>query len=393
MWVVFNGEIYNYVELRPLLETRGHIFSTESDTEVILHLYEDYGPGCLRYLNGQFAIAIWDNIKLNLFLARDRVGICPLFYTSHQGRFIFGSEIKSILAFPGLQAEIDPASLKQVFTYWSVQTPRSIFKNISEVPPGQFVLVQNREINIKKYWSLDFIEETHYKKSEEYLEEFENLLVDATRIRLRSDVPVGAYLSGGLDSSIMAAIIRTETKTQLDTFSISFSDQDFDESPYQRKMANFLGTEHHEILITHENIGFAFPEVIWHTEVPLLRTAPTPMFLLSKLVHEHDYKVVITGEGADELLSGYDIFKEMKIRRFWAKDPSSKKRPLLLRRLYPDISGMGGSSAFMLAFFNKDLTDSHPHITPHYPLDKHFSHLAFSVMIKCSQKVNLLLIP
>jgi asparagine synthase (glutamine-hydrolysing) len=363
MWIVFNGEIYNYVELRHLLETRGHLFSTKSDTEVILHLYEDFGPGCLQYLNGQFAIAIWDTIKLTLFLARDRVGVRPLFYTSHLGRFIFGSEIKSILAFPGLQAEIDPTSLKQVFTYWSVQTPRSIFKGINEIPPGHFALIQNREINIKEYWSLDFAEETHFKKPEVYLEEFENLLLDATQIRLRSDVPVGAYLSGGLDSSILAAIIRTKTKTHLDTFSISFSDQDFDESLYQHKMANFLGTDHHEILITSDDIGVALPEVVWHTEVPILRTAPTPMYFLSKLVHEHDYKVVMTGEGADELLAGYDIFKEMKIRRFWAKNPASQKRPLLLHRLYPDISGMGSTGAFMLAFFKKGLTHT---TSPYY---------------------------
>jgi len=363
MWIVFNGEIFNYVELRSLLETHGHIFSTKSDTEVILHLYEDFGPDCLQYLNGQFAIAIWDSNQQKLFLARDRVGIRPLFYTSHRGRFIFGSEIKSILAFPGIQAEIDPASLKQVFTYWSVQTPRSIFKRINEVPPGHFALIQYREIKIGKYWSIDFVEETHFRKSEDYLEEFEDLLVDATQIRLRSDVPVGAYLSGGLDSSITTAIIRNYTKTHLDTFSISFSDQDFDESSYQHKMARFLGTDHHEILATHENIGFAFPEVVWHTEVPILRTAPAPMYLLSKLVHEYDYKVVLTGEGADELLAGYDIFKEMKIRRFWAKYPASQKRPLLLRRLYPDISGMGRTSAFMLAFFKKGLTHT---TSPYY---------------------------
>lgn len=356
MWIVFNGEIFNYVELRPLLETRGHVFSTNTDTEVILHLYEDFGPDCLQYLNGQFAIAIWDNIQQKLFLARDRVGIRPLFYTSYQGRFIFGSEIKSILAFPRIQAEIDPVSLKQVFTYWSVQTPRSIFKSINEIPPGHFALIQNREINIEKYWSLDFAEETPARKPEEYVEELENLLVDATQIRLRSDVPVGAYLSGGLDSSITTAIIRNHTKTHLDTFSISFSDPDFDESSCQHQMSNFLGTNHHEILTTYENIGEALPEVVWHAEVPILRTAPVPMFLLSKLVHQHDYKVVLTGEGADELLAGYDIFKEMKIRRFWAKDPASQKRPLLLRRLYPDISGMGSASAFMLAFFKKGLT-------------------------------------
>jgi asparagine synthase (glutamine-hydrolysing) len=362
MWIIFNGEIFNYIELRPLLERRGHIFSTKSDTEVILHLYEDFGQDCLQYLNGQFAIAIWDKNQQKLFLARDRVGIRPLFYTSHQGRFIFGSAIKSILAFPGMQAEIDPASLKQVFTYWSVQTPRSIFKKIKEVPPGHFAIIQNRKINIEKYWSLDFSEEAHFRKAEEYLDEFENLLVDATRIRLRSDVPISAYLSGGLDSSITTTIIHNLINTHIDTFSISFSDFDFDESPYQRKVANLLGTNHHEVLATRENIGLVFPEVVWHTEVPILRTAPAPMFLLSKLVHEYDYKVVLTGEGADEILAGYDIFKEMKIRRFWAKYPDSQKRPLLLQQLYPNIFGTD-SNAFMQAFFKKDLTHT---TSPYY---------------------------
>ena len=362
MWIVFNGEIFNYIELRPLLEKRGHIFSTNSDTEVILHLYEEFGQDCLQYLNGQFAIAIWDKNQQKLFLARDRIGIRPLFYTTHQGRFIFGSEIKAILAFPGIKAEIDPTSLKQVFTYWSVQTPRSIFKNIYEIPPGYFAIIQNRKIKIEKYWSLDFSEEARFRKAEEYLEELDNLLTDSTRIRLRSDVPVSAYLSGGLDSSITTAIIRNLINTHIDTFSISFSDINFDESPYQRKMANFLGTDHHEILTTNENIGLSFPEVVWHTEVPILRTAPAPMFLLSKLVHESDYKVVFTGEGADEILAGYDIFKEMKIRRFWAKNPDSQKRPLLLQRLYPDIFGMN-SNPYLQAFFKKDLTDT---MSPYY---------------------------
>jgi asparagine synthase (glutamine-hydrolysing) len=266
------------------------------------------------------------------------------------------------LAFPGIKAEIDPASLKQVFTYWSVQTPLSIFKNVNEVPPGHFALIQNRKINIEKYWSLDFAEDAHFKKAEEYLEEFENLLVDATQIRLRSDVPVGAYLSGGLDSSITTAIIRSFADTHLDTFSISFSDPKFDESPYQRQIANFLGTDHHEILTTNENIGLVFPEVIWHAEVPILRTAPAPMFLLSKLVNESNYKVVFTGEGADEILAGYDIFKEMKIRRFWAKNPTSEKRPLLLQQLYPDIFGMN-SNPYLQAFFKRDLTHT---TSPYY---------------------------
>lgn len=358
-WIVFNGEIFNYVELRPELEKRGHVFATNTDTEVILHLYEDLGPQCLSRLNGQFALAIWDSAQRSLFLARDRVGIRPVFYTINDGYLVFGSEMKAMLAHPSVHATIDLDALAQVFTFWSVQSPRSIFKGIHELPPGHYLLAKDGQIDVKPYWKLDFSEEAPCRPDAEYLEELESLLVDASRIRLRADVPVGAYLSGGLDSSITAAIIQKYTDTHLDTFSISFSDPDFDESYYQLHMADYLGTDHHVVYCTHEDIGRIFPDVIWHTETPILRTAPAPMFLLSKLVREHNYKVVLTGEGADEFLAGYDIFKEAVVRRFWARKPASSLRPLLLGRLYPDIQGLGGSrSAFQMAFFKKGLTDT-----------------------------------
>ena len=359
LWIVFNGEIFNYVELRPQLEARGHRFSTHSDTEVILHLYEEYGPECLQHLNGQFAIAIWDTVRQSLFLARDRLGIRPLFYTLQNGQFVFGSEIKSILACPGLSAEIDPISLDQIFTFWSTLSSRTIFKNISELAPGHYLLAQNGDYVIKPYWRLDFTEDpTPIRPLQDYLDEFENLLVDATCIRLRADVPVGAYLSGGLDSSTIAAIIRNYTHNRLDTFSISFSDPDFDESSYQRRMANYLGTDHQVVFTHHADIGAIFPEVVSHTETPILRTAPAPMFLLSKLVRQSHYKVVLTGEGADEFLAGYDIFKEAKIRWFWAQQPESITRPLLLQRLYPDISAMPNSSAYLSSFFGEGLLNT-----------------------------------
>lgn len=358
-WVVFNGEIFNYVELRPELEARGHRFTTQSDTEIIVHLYEDYGPDCLRRMNGQFAISLWDQQQRTLFLARDRMGIRPVFYTVHDGRLVYASEIKSILAYPGVQAEIDREALREVFTCWSVQSPRSIFKGIYELPPGHYLLAREGRVEVRQYWQPDLAVEQPERPAEEYLEELEALLIDATRIRLRADVPVGAYLSGGLDSSVTTAMIRGYTSNRLDTFSIAFSDQDFNESPYQRMMAETLGTDHHEVYCTHEDIGAVFPEVIWHTETPILRTAPAPLFLLSKLVNDNRFKVVMTGEGADEILAGYDIFKEMKIRRFWARNPESTLRPLLLQRLYPDIKGLSGSGgAYLKAFFRKNLTDT-----------------------------------
>ncbi len=380
IWIVFNGEIFNYVELRPMLEARGHHFSTHSDTEVIVHLYEDYGPDCLKYLNGQFAIAIWDTRKFpggnRLFLARDRLGIRPLFYTQQAGHFIFGSEMKAILAHPETQAQIDPVSLDQIFTYWSTLAPRTIFKDIFEVPPGYYLLAQTdtNHLDIQSYWSLDFSNPTanaHSGKQprldvQQYQDEFEALLVDSTRIRLRADVPVGAYLSGGLDSSTITAIIRNFTDTQLDTFSITFSDPEFDESAFQYQMADFFGTQHQVVHIHHSDIGAAFPDVIWHTETPTLRTAPVPLFYLSGLVRENQYKVVLTGEGADEFLAGYDIFKEAKIRLFWAKQPDSKIRPLLFGRLYPEIAHMPNSNAYLASFFGAGLSDINSPIYSHY---------------------------
>lgn len=359
LWVIFNGEIFNYVELVPELEARGHRFSTRSDTEVLLHLYEEYGSGFLQHLNGQFAIALWDSTRRTLLLARDRVGIRPLFYTVHDGKLIFGSEVKALAAFPGIQLEMDPQALAQTFTFWSVQTPATIFKNVLELPPGHFLIVQDGEISLHSYWQLDFSEDLPARSSESYLDELESLLIDSTRIRLRSDVPVGAYLSGGLDSSIIAALIKQIAPGRLDTFSIAFRDPAFDESCYQRGMADFLGTSHQVLTSEYEDIGRVFPQVIWHVETPILRTAPAPMYMLAQRVHEQGYKVVLTGEGADELLAGYDIFKEMKIRRFWSRNPDSKIRPLLLSRLYPEINGLGGANnAFLTAFFKRHLLET-----------------------------------
>ena len=359
VWIVFNGEIFNHVELRRALEARGHRFVTRTDTEVILHLYEDLGPACLAHLNGQFAIAIWDVREQELFLARDRLGVRPLFYTQTNGALIFGSEIKALLAHPGVSATIDPIALDQIFSYWSTLAPRTIFENIVEVPPGHYLLACRDKVTVERYWRLSFgAEDQSRRDRRDYLDELRSLLVDATRIRLRADVPVVAYLSGGLDSSTIAAIVRNYTSTPLETFSVTFDDPEFDEGDYQRRMADHLGTTHHVAHATHADIGTAFPEVVWHIETPVLRTSPVPLFLLSKLVRDHHFKVALTGEGADEFLGGYDIFKEAKVRRFWARQPASSWRPLLLQRLYPDITSLSGvSGAYRAAFFRDGLTD------------------------------------
>jgi asparagine synthase (glutamine-hydrolysing) len=369
--IVFNGEIYNYIELRADLLRKGHRFLTQCDTEVILHLYEERGEECVRYLNGQWAFAIWDTKKEKLFLSRDRLGVRPLFYTVANQAFLFGSEIKSIFGLSNVSREIDLIALDQIFTFWVTIPPRTTFKDILELPPGHSMTVQDKKITVGRHWKLDYsgsaegAADIHWSE-EDYTGKLLELLVDATRIRLRSDVPVGAYLSGGLDSAVVTALIRKFTETPLKTFSVSFDDPEFDESSYQKEVVRFLETDHQEVRCTSEDIGQVFPDVIWHTEKPILRTAPAPLYILSGLVRKHGYKAVLTGEGSDEMLGGYDIFKEAKIRAFCAAHPESKMRPLLLKRLYPYLENLQSQSgAYLQAFF---------HVRPDESRNEFFSH-------------------
>jgi asparagine synthase (glutamine-hydrolysing) len=341
------------------LEKLGHRFNTSCDTETVLHAYQEFGPDCLSRFNGQFVIAIWDVQRRTLFMARDRLGVRPLFYTVADGALVFGSEIKAILAAPGIRAALDPVALDQIFTFWSTLSPGTCFKGIHDFPPGHYMLVRDGGISLQPYWRMGFpcAGEGALRPRASYQEELRELLIDATRIRLRADVPVGAYLSGGLDSSTITAIIRNYTGNPLETFSISFDDASFDESDYQQRMARHLGTHHHVVHASHADIGRVFPEVVWHAETPVMRTSPAPMFLLSGLVREHNFKVVLTGEGADEFLAGYDIFKEAKIRRYWAGNPDSQLRPALFGRIYPWLASLNQSS-YTSAFFGLGLTDT-----------------------------------
>ena len=341
LWIVFNGEIFNYPELREGLLKRGHVFATQSDTEVILHLYEEKGPDCLSDLNGQFAIAIYDLKKQSLFLARDRMGIRPLFYTVHNGSFYFGSEVKSLFsATPDMQRQLAPAVLSEIFTFWSPAGEETVYSGVKQLLPGHFIEVTEAGVQQAQcYWSLPFCPDPLGLRSEkDYAEELRELLIDSVRLRLRADVPVGAYLSGGLDSSTITSLIKNYTNNPLKTFSVTFADKVYDETKEQKEMVAYLGTKHHQVACSYEDIANAFPEVIWHTETPILRTAPTPLFLLSKLVRHNEYKVVLTGEGADEVLGGYDIFKEAKVRAFIHAQPDSEIKAQLLRRLYPYLA-------------------------------------------------------
>jgi asparagine synthase (glutamine-hydrolysing) len=369
VWVTFNGEIFNYVELRPELEKAGHRFRTQSDTEVIIHAYEQWGRQCLTYFNGQFAFAIYDKRDESLFIARDRLGIRPVFYTIHNGRFYFASEIKSIFCDLSIPRRIDFKGLDEIFTWWTTAPPRTAFENINELEAGTFLQIKDGQISTKRYWSMDFPETFDQKRPlKSWAEELHALLVDSVRLRLRADVPVGAYLSGGLDSSATTALIKHFTNTRVETFSIAFHDKAYDESEFQKQMADHLGTNHHQVRCSYLDIAANFPKVIWHAERSILRTAPTPLLLLSSLVKQNNFKVVLTGEGSDEVLGGYDIFKETLIRSFWARNPDSSWRPLLLKRLYPTLPLSAARARFYLeTFYKAGLSETDKYYFSHIP--------------------------
>jgi asparagine synthase (glutamine-hydrolysing) len=359
--VVLNGEIFNYVELMEDLKKRGHRFRTRSDTETIVHAYEEYGVKCLDHFNGQWAFALWDRSRKRLFIARDRIGIRPLFYAARpDGTVLFASEMKSLFKFPGCAPRIDPAGLDQIFSLWVNVPPRTVFEDIRELAAGHYMLVDRGGLSIERYWRHSFPAEGDYEPHpfDVYVERFRELLHDAVTIRLRADVTVAAYLSGGIDSSVTSALVKKYHNRDLITFSVAFKDKDFDETPYQMEMVKHLGTDHRMIEADYDSIGEGFADVVWYAEKPMIRTAPAPLYILSGLVRHNRIKVVLTGEGADEMLGGYDIFKEDRIRRFWARHPDSRMRPALFRRIYPDIKRSATAGAFWQSFFKRSLTDT-----------------------------------
>ncbi|MBN1361371.1 MAG: asparagine synthase (glutamine-hydrolyzing) [Sedimentisphaerales bacterium] len=339
LWIVYNGEVFNYIELRETLEAKGHRFYTTSDTEVIVHLYEEHGPECLNWLNGQFAFALWDSMRRSLLLARDRLGIRPLHYAVSDNRLIFGSEIKAILTYPGMPRRLDPVALDQIFTFWTTLSARTAFEGIQEMPPGCYLLCRQGRPVVRRYWDVPLVsrQDQATDNLDRLSEQVYETLLDAVRLRLRADVPVGSYLSGGLDSSIVTSLIVKNFNNAVRTFGITFEEAGFDEQDYQNEMVRFLRCNHSEIQTTNESIGAQFQQALWHCEKPVLRTAPIPMLRLSRLVRDSGFKVVLSGEGADEVFGGYNIFREAKIRRFWARSPQSQRRANLIGHLYPYI--------------------------------------------------------
>jgi len=350
-WIVFNGEIFNYPELKEILLKKGCTFQTQSDTEVLIQLYATYGKSCLSMLNGQFAFAIWDKLKEEVFIARDRIGIRPVFYNISEKAFSFASEIKSLFAQKNIKPELSNKNLSQIYTFWTAISPGTAFKDIYELSPGHCLIYNREGLKIEKYWELQYNDSLKSMTLQQTLEQFHELFYDAVKIRLRADVEVAAYLSGGIDSSSTVAYIKNIEPGILNTFSIGFDDSDFDETSYQNEAVRYLNTKHKSIICTPEDISKSFPSVIWHAETPVTRTAPAPMYLLSRLVRDSNIKVVITGEGADEMLAGYDIFKEAKVRRFWAKQPDSRIRPLLLKKLNPFLPQMKDANPVILKMF------------------------------------------
>jgi len=348
--VVYNGEIFNFPELKHELAGRGHAFRTRSDTEVLLHGYAEWGgEAMLDRLNGQFAFAIYDRRDESLFLARDRFGILPLYYAERGGDFYFGSEVKALLASGELPRALDPAGLDEVFTFWAARPPRTPFRGIQALEPGCCARWRHGRLTQRRWYTLDF--DAPAAERPDALAALDELMHSGVRQRLLADVPVGGYLSGGLDSSAVCALATRESNAELRTFSVAFADPRFDESAHQRAVAAAVQSRHAVQHIGPEEIARVFPEVVRHTETPLVRTAPAPLYLLSRLARERGITVVLSGEGADELFYGYDLFKETVVRQFCLRQPGSASRPRLFDRLYPYLAPGTRAGDFWRRFF------------------------------------------
>lgn len=359
--IVFNGEIYNYIELREDLEKKGIRFMTTCDTEVLLKAYEYYGDACFAKFNGQFAVLIWDRKKKELIAARDRFGVRPLYILSHNNCFYFSSELKSFDQIEGYRREFDPANLLEHSLLWNTLGDHTVFKHIRSLPGGTYIVFrEGRIVKEARYYEIGMHPGPEYRSYNEAEEAFKAKLEDSVRLRLRSDVPVGAYLSGGIDSSVVLHLLKNITRNSFKTFSITFEDSEFDESSYQNDMVKHINSEHYSVNITGEQIDRNFPEAVYHFERPVFRTAPVPLFLLSELVRREGIKVVLTGEGADEVLFGYDSYKELKLLEFWSRYPDSKIRPQLIKKLYPHLSHYSDENQFgMLKMFYEDFLNEY----------------------------------
>ncbi|HEY4765079.1 MAG TPA: asparagine synthase (glutamine-hydrolyzing) [Candidatus Sulfotelmatobacter sp.] len=305
VWIVFNGEIYNHVELRAALEARGHRYRTHSDTETLVHLYEEYGHDCVKHLRGMFAFAIWDRRKRVLFAARDRLGIKPFYYRWDGRAFLFGSEIKAILAYPGVVAEFNPGTLSEYLAFGYLTGAETMFAGIRKLMPGHILeLAEQGEPSIERYWDLstEVDQEIHPRKC--YVKTYRELLEGAVSSHLMSDVPLGVFLSGGLDSSAVAALTKKACGDRIQTFSVGYGERAFSELGYAREVAEHIGSEHHEVSLSRDEFFASLPRLIWHEDEPIAWPSSVALYFVARLAREK-VTVVLTGEGSDETLAGY----------------------------------------------------------------------------------------
>jgi asparagine synthase (glutamine-hydrolysing) len=322
VWIVFNGEIYNYLELRQELEDKGHIFTTNTDTETIVHAYEEYGEGCVNRLNGMFAFAIWDGRKEKLFLVRDRLGVKPLYYFLDDRILIFGSELKALLQYDQFPRETDLEALDTFLTFEYIPAPSSIFKNVKKLLPGHLLTVQNGKTSIRQYWDLQF---SRTKGNDEDLAQaLYDLLKDSVRIRLISDVPLGAFLSGGIDSSMIVCLMSELMNQRVKTFSIGFDDPSYNELGYSKIVADYFGTDHHALTI-HPDVVNLVSDLVRYLDEPLADVSIFPTYLVSQLAREH-VTVVLSGDGGDELFAGYEWYVADKIERYYRYLPCAVRK-------------------------------------------------------------------
>jgi len=307
IWIVFNGEIYNHRELRPALEQRGHRYATNSDTETILHLYEEYGQHCVHHLRGMFAFALWDARRKKLFCARDRLGIKPFYYAITGNRFVFASEAKALFEIPGFQPRLNRRALPEFFAFGYLSSDETLFEGVRKLLPGHHLQIEltnhDAEPKVAQYWDLD-IAPSSERSEAEYVEQFREQFSDTVNSHLMSDVPVGVFLSGGLDSSSIAAVMAGLRKEPVQTFSVGYAEDEYSELPYARQLAKHLGAEYNEVILGPQQFFASLPQLIWHEDEPLVWPSSVALHYVSRLAREK-VKVVLTGEGADEVLAGY----------------------------------------------------------------------------------------
>lgn len=357
--IVYNGEIYNYIELKEELKKSGATFNTTSDTEVILKAFENYGTEAITKFNGQYAFLLWDKMEKRLIIARDRYGIRPLYILKHNNSYFFASEVKAFDTINNYRRSFELSNLFEHALFWNTLNDKTVFKNIRSLPSGCFEIYKpDCQPQTHRYYEIGESNGASPPDEQTALEEFTELLNDAVKLRLRSDVPVANYLSGGIDSSVVTHLTAVNNKRRFKTFSVAFEDQDFDESVYQKEMVNRINSDHLKLIVDYRSINDNLLNATYHSERPVFRTAPVPLFLLSKEVRDKGIKVVLTGEGADEILFGYDSYKEVKFLEFWKKMPDSKLRPLMIKKLYPHLKHFNDPRQYrlMLMFYKEFLT-------------------------------------